>query len=493
MTQDYSLNELFKVGITREQFISEYTRLCSEKSGKDSSIFGTEMSNAIAQIFDTINTEGNDDKINESELSKLKALSTEDGTDVLSEADLKVLYEQIGNNIKESVKAPEAMYKDAMAQVGSPQESDIVEEISNKISILNELISAREENSNDIIKNYQSQIDDIVQKALAEKTKEDKDFKDKYKAKSDEIKKLQKEAEENTKSLQEAEENKRDALTEIDVIKRENELLDPEKDNDRIEANKNDMKSLQAKLKIYEEDISNYQDNKVSLDSKIAKLSGDLGKMTNSVAEKLENINKEQSDKVKVLKAKIEAEKESSKKDIKQYKETIKSLEESKKYAISQMQQASYSGDASSFHINDGKYNFGDVKYSSAKGQKLAQYMASHAHGFTGHCARAVRLGLQGTGLGTEGAQSAWMMADKLRNNKNYKEIKVSSKEELKSLPAGCIVVYGAGARDVDTGKSYNAKHGHIEVTLGNGTAASDGITRNQRFTQNMTVFVPVD
>lgn len=77
-------------------------------------------------------------------------------------------------------------------------------------------------------------------------------------------------------------------------------------------------------------------------------------------------------------------------------------------------------------------------------------------------------------------------MADKLAQNKNFKEIKVSSQNQLKSLPAGCVVVYGRGAA------RYNSAHGHIEVTLGDGTAGSDGQTRNMRFAQNMRVFVPV-
>ena len=82
---------------------------------------------------------------------------------------------------------------------------------------------------------------------------------------------------------------------------------------------------------------------------------------------------------------------------------------------------------------------------------------------------------------------SAHMMDSELRKNNNFREIKVNSKEELRNLPAGCIVVYEAGAA------GYNAKHGHIEVTLGNGTAASDGITRNMRYSNQMSVFIPVE
>ena len=77
-------------------------------------------------------------------------------------------------------------------------------------------------------------------------------------------------------------------------------------------------------------------------------------------------------------------------------------------------------------------------------------------------------------------------MDTKLENNPNFKEIKVSSVDELKQLPAGCILVYERGAA------GYSSKYGHIEVTLGDGTAGSDGQTRNLRYTQNMSVFVPV-
>lgn len=487
MTQDYSLNELFRAGLSREQFLDNYAKMQSNSSDMNSSIFGKEMSNTVAQIFDTINTDGNG-TIDETEISALKALSTEDGQNTLSEADLKVLYEKIAQNIKSTAaKGPEELYADSIAKVDTPQESSEIETLANQIAVLNELVTAREKNSNAIIKNYQAQIDDIVQKALSEKTKEDKDFKDRYKQKSDELKKLQKESEENSAKLQDAQENKKETSTEIEIIKQENSHLDPERDKERIEANNKDLNALQSKLKNYDEDVSIYAKTENVLNSKMANSSAELSQMTQKVEEKLESIDKTQAERVKNLKLKIESERESAKKDIAEYKETIKRLEEAQKYAISKMQELGYAGDDSSFHMNDGKFNFGDVKYSSAKGQQLAQYMRAHAHGFTGHCARAVRLGLQGTGLGTEGAASAWMMADKLRGNKNYKEIKVHSKEELQSLPAGCIIVYGAGAA------GYNAKHGHIEVTLGDGTAASDGITRNQRYTENMSVFVPVD
>ena len=72
---------------------------------------------------------------------------------------------------------------------------------------------------------------------------------------------------------------------------------------------------------------------------------------------------------------------------------------------------------------------------------------------------------------------------DPLVRNKNFKE--VSAKNiDLSSLPAGCVLVYDRGV------SGYSSQYGHTEITLGNGTAASGGITHNIR--QGARVFMPV-
>ena len=55
---------------------------------------------------------------------------------------------------------------------------------------------------------------------------------------------------------------------------------------------------------------------------------------------------------------------------------------------------------------------------------------------------------------------------------------------DLSSLPAGCVLVYDRGVA------GYSSKYGHTEITLGDGTAGSGGITHNIR--QGARVFVPV-
>lgn len=153
--------------------------------------------------------------------------------------------------------------------------------------------------------------------------------------------------------------------------------------------------------------------------------------------------------------------------------------------------KGSFDAASVNFNKNNNAVSFNSLqakglKYSSAKGQKLAKDMANHSVGFTGHCSRYVREGLQRTGLYNGHTASAYQMGGTLAKNKNFQEVSPNS-VNLKDLPAGCILVYDKGAA------GYNNIHGHIEVTLGDGTACSDGRTRNVRSTNNMRIFVPTE
>ena len=153
--------------------------------------------------------------------------------------------------------------------------------------------------------------------------------------------------------------------------------------------------------------------------------------------------------------------------------------------------KGSFDAASVNFNKNNNAVSFNSLqakglKYSSAKGQKLAKDMANHSVGFTGHCSRYVREGLQRTGLYNGHTASAYQMGGTLAKNKNFQEVSPNS-VNLKDLPAGCILVYDKGAA------GYNSIHGHIEVTLGDGTACSDGRTRNVRRTNNMRIFVPTE
>lgn len=121
--------------------------------------------------------------------------------------------------------------------------------------------------------------------------------------------------------------------------------------------------------------------------------------------------------------------------------------------------------------------------YNSEKGNKLARYMTKHITGFNHRCAGAVSDGLEHTGLSNGMRGNGCDYYRILKNNPNFKEISLSS-VDYRNLPEGCILTY-------DKGKSgYSSDYGHVEVSLGDGTAASDGLTHNIRKPSH--IFMPV-
>ncbi|MCR5265567.1 MAG: hypothetical protein K6E29_03125 [Cyanobacteria bacterium RUI128] len=485
MTESLSLQNLFKAGLTREQFLAKYAELKQQATLDSPSIFGAGMENSIAEIFDTLNTSG-DETLDEAEITALMAYSEEDGTNVLSEKDLKVLYQNIANKIKTqyTTDTPEGMYNRAMEGV-DPSSSTFIEDLTTQISILNQLKSSRQTNSTGIVNGLQAQIDEKIRKS----TELGIEFKTEYKAKSDEVKQLQKEYDRTNAELQRLAQEKHDAELEKAIIQRELDGLDSEQDQDKITQRQNEISTIDRRLNGINDSITSLTKSQSTTKTKLEKARAELDDLTKTAQRKDSSIQ----DEVDALKNKIGEEETSLKNDIDSYDAQINILTNAQKYAVSRIQTSTAATEGSSdSHNNDNLMSFDELsksglKYSGEKGQKLAQTIRSHIKGFTGYCSRHVSNALAESGLGHERAASAHMMDSLLANNQNFKEITVNSAEDLKRLPAGCILVYEAGAA------RYNATHGHIEVTLGNGTAGSDGITRNIRYTQNMHVFVPVE
>ncbi len=127
-----------------------------------------------------------------------------------------------------------------------------------------------------------------------------------------------------------------------------------------------------------------------------------------------------------------------------------------------------------------------EAGYNASLAQKLAQEAASHVEPrSTGFCSRYVSDAMARVGIA--GARGhAWELKTSLRNNSHFKEIDPSSVDVTK-LPAGCVLVYPKG----DSG--YSSDFGHVEITLGDGSAASDFINPNLKQSNNMSIFVPVN
>lgn len=135
------------------------------------------------------------------------------------------------------------------------------------------------------------------------------------------------------------------------------------------------------------------------------------------------------------------------------------------------------------YKVNMSNNNASIEGYNKTNGEKLAKIAWDNHSTFNKRCAAFVSNALEQAGLSNGKRGDGYQMAGILRENKNFKEIAVSS-IDWKHLPAGCILCYDKGA------EGYNADYGHVEISTGNGTAVSDGLTQNIR--KPSAIFVPV-
>ena len=124
-----------------------------------------------------------------------------------------------------------------------------------------------------------------------------------------------------------------------------------------------------------------------------------------------------------------------------------------------------------------------DVGYNAEKGEKLAKTAAKNVEGFNNKCAQNVREDLEAAGLANGERGNGHEYGGILSRNPNFKEIDTKG-INLASLPGGAVLVYDRGVA------GYSSDYGHVEITLGNGQAVSDGVTNNIR--PGARVFVPV-
>lgn len=506
MPERYLLTDLFAKGLTREQFIEKYYEIKESGEVPASSIFDDGMEQVVGQMFDTLDSMGkskssNNGVLDIDEIEKLMKLGKNDDKNNLSEADLGVFYERVINNILDKYSkraAPEDIYNDAVKKAsGDIRNGNYLEVLDNDINTLVELINSRRVNSSLIVATLESQINNL----LAEANKLDSETAEIYKRETDKLNSLRRQQAENKAKIEKTQNEIRDRNNTIELIKREIESLDPENDADEIKTKQDEISELSELIEEFNKNLKEYTQKESKLKQDISDSNAILVRIRKNALSKNDNIKS----KIGQLQANILQEQQKSEGDIANYNKRLEQLQKARTYSYQQV-PITPSPKTVSSHNNDDKMTFAELqaqglKYSASKGQRLAQDIASHAVGFKGYCSRHVANGLQRTGLGNERMPSACLMDDALRRdiaigkNRNFREIKVNSLEELKSLPAGCIIVYEANAAWDNGSRTghYNEKHGHIEVTLGDGTAASDGITRNMRYSTQMSVFVPVE
>ncbi|MBR1942612.1 hypothetical protein IJ843_02620 [bacterium] len=487
MSDNFSLTNLFKSGIDKEKFIQTHASMKASGATGSSSIFADGMENVTGNIFDTLDTNKNG-VIDDNELDAFMSMGQSGNNSAIEEDDLSALYqksiEEIFSKYGENL-SPEAMFNSAEAasqSSGGMVSSDYIQNLEEDITSLNELINKTKTDSDAKVTKLQNEIDDYVQQS----SDIDDETKAAHSEKTKELNRLQAEKTEYETKIARAQKEQKAEQNQITILQREIDKLDSEKDADAIAAKQKEIENTNNTIKTLSNDISGYQTKLSEITSSIESTQKSLEEIQSSLAEKDSTLK----DKISKNKSDIQKEQESCETKVKQYESRLEALQQAKDYAYQHIEVGSYSGDGASTITNNPKsieeLESMGIKYSSEKGTKLAQNIKNNLKGFTGYCSRHVSNALSASGLGNERTASAYQMADQLAKNNNFKEIKVTSQQQLKSLPAGCVIVYAAGAA------RYNAKHGHIEVSLGDGTAGSDGQTRNMRFTDNMRVFVPV-
>lgn len=132
----------------------------------------------------------------------------------------------------------------------------------------------------------------------------------------------------------------------------------------------------------------------------------------------------------------------------------------------------------------DGKLTGSLSDYNAQKGAKLANTAQKGSAGrFTGHCARYVKTAISNAGLGAYKSGHGYQMTSVLAGNPNFKQISPDG-VDVNKLPAGCVLVFNQGSQ------GYNPKYGHTEITKGDGTAVSDGVTHHIK--KPDAIFIPV-
>ena len=105
------LQNLFKAGITKEQFVQQYKELANSDSKDIALIFNFNNGITAEDVFDTLNINAKEENIlEEADLQNLAQKYKEDGNNVISDNDITILYNEIYGQ-KSPQKINEAVIK----------------------------------------------------------------------------------------------------------------------------------------------------------------------------------------------------------------------------------------------------------------------------------------------------------------------------------------------------------------------------------------------
>ena len=346
MAENVSIQNLFQVGLTKEQFLDRYAELKEQANPEfASSVFGENMSTAaISAMFDVIDKDHNN-TLDESDLKTLKEFNTTDGKDTLSESDISVLYEKTINSITDKYKTdnPEEMYNAAVKN-GEYSQYDYTQMISGQIEIINELIDARNLESRNKINSYQMQIDDLILRS----TKISTETKLKYNEISNSIKKTEKLADEANKKAEEIREQMLNTEAEIKYLQDHN---DDDKNKDRISSAQSEYQDFSSEYAIYTNKQVKYSNQLASFKKSLAEIQKKALSEDTELKSKIDTIND-----------KINTEKQESENDIANYNTRLDQLTAAQEYAMTQQSEETFGDNYSDEDTSNFSYDAAELK-----------------------------------------------------------------------------------------------------------------------------------
>lgn len=375
------LKNLFKVGITKSEFISAYTEMCKNSENSNEldgvSIFDADKTESMASdLFDMINInkakEGEEDSLDVDEINQFSNLDKTDGKDNMTDSDLKVLLNNYEQKVasENKIDTPEKMYKTAMSKESPNGDSanTYLQSLEHQISSIESLATRRQENSIQIMMNYHNEINQLVQND----NNVSADLKAKYAKENEKLNKLNSEQSNIQSKIQ-------NTQSELDSANADSENL---QDNIEYAQNNPDDKTD------YTSDYNNAQKtvDKLgkSLNSLQRKYSANIRQIS-TVSQNLKSYQQEisaQSSSIKAkieqLNQKIEMEQASCTKDVERYNQNISDLKSAQTYAINQI-QAESATTAESYGNGDDTYVFDENNYSEEAVNAVEQRWASKA------------------------------------------------------------------------------------------------------------------
>ncbi len=345
MTDSASIQNLFKAGLTREQFLDKYTELKANADPENSSsVFNKNMSSqTVSAMFDVLD-KNHDNSLDEGELRELSNYTTNDGQDTFTDDDINALYEKTIQYISEKYGTdnPEEMYNKAVNS-GELSQFDYTQMISSQIGILNELIEARNLESNNKISRYQAQIDDLIMRSTQVST----DTKAKYNEITTKIKKTERLAERAQREAEDLHDRMLDTEANIEYLKRRD--ID-EDAMSQLESHESDYHTMSGQYASLTSDLAQYSDE-------LSRLKNDLSTLQKKAMEE----DSELKERVDALNNDIETERTQAASDINGYNMHLQHLSSAQQHAMSQPAQGA-SGDYSDEDTSNFSYDAAALK-----------------------------------------------------------------------------------------------------------------------------------